>query len=247
MEKKNKIALLVNCVFAYLIVFFSTLYMTRHFFEVDILQSPYILKTISSVLFVLCGLFNLVFCLKNNNIKNLKFLIFMFVGLFFAMLGDILLIDFFIVGAVLFAIGHVFFFVAFCMLSKPRWKDFIFIGCVLIFALCIIFLYPKFEFEGMLPVAVAYAVIISCMLGKAMSNLFSKENKTLNLLIFAGALMFFLSDLMLLFNMFASAPYLFDILCLVLYYPGEFVLAFSIFFAGVFASDSKKVTNEEGK
>lgn len=232
MEKKNKIALCVNAVFAYLIVFSSVLYMTRHFFEVDILQSPYILKTISSVLFVLCGLFNLIFCLKNKKNQNQKFMIFLFVGLFFAMLGDIFLIDFFVVGAVLFAIGHVFFLVAFCILSKLKYQDFIFTGCVLAFAFLIIFLYPNFEFNGMLPVAICYALIISCMLGKAGGNLFSKENRSLNLLVFVGALMFFLSDLMLLFNVFANAPYLFDILCLILYYPGEFVLAFSILFCG---------------
>lgn len=113
MDKKHKIAFWVNAVFAYLIVFFSILYLTRHFFEVDIMQSPYILKTISSVLFVLCGLFNLIYCFKTGMVKNKKFMIFMFTGLVFAMLGDVLLIDFFVIGAALFAIGHIFFFIAF--------------------------------------------------------------------------------------------------------------------------------------
>ncbi len=216
MDKKHKIAFWVNAVFCYLIVFCSTLYLTRRFFEVDILQSPYILKTLSSVLFVLCGMFNLIYCFKTGMVKNKKFMIFMFLGLVFAMLGDVLLIDFFVVGAGFFAI-----------------------------ALLIIFLYPKFEFGSMLVVVIVYALIISLMLGKAGGNLRLKENKHLNLIIFFGALMFFLSDLMLLFNVFASAPYIFDILCLVLYYPAEFVLAFSIYFAG--AHSEKDVLAKEIK
>ena len=121
MDKKHKIAFWVNAVFAYLIVFFSILYLTRRFFEVDIMQSPYILKTISSVLFVLCGLFNLIYCFKTGMVKNKKFMIFMFTGLVFAMLGDVLLIDFFVIGAALFAIGNIFFFFSFCTLSKMHW------------------------------------------------------------------------------------------------------------------------------
>ncbi len=230
MDKKHKIAFWVNAVFCYLIVFCSTLYLTRRFFEVDILQSPYILKTLSSVLFVLCGMFNLIYCFKTGMVKNKKFMIFMFLGLVFAMLGDVLLI---------------FFFVAFCMLSKMHWLDFVIGGGIFIVALLIIFLYPKFEFGSMLVVVIVYALIISLMLGKAGGNLRLKENKHLNLIIFFGALMFFLSDLMLLFNVFASAPYIFDILCLVLYYPAEFVLAFSIYFAG--AHSEKDVFAKENK
>lgn len=242
MDKKHKIAFWVNAVFAYLIVFFSILYLTRHFFEVDIMQSPYILKTISSVLFVLCGLFNLIYCFKTGMVKNKKFMIFMFTGLVFAMLGDVLLIDFFVIGAALFAIGHIFFFIAFCTLSKMHWLDFVIGGGIFAIALLIIFLYKGFEFGSMLVVVIAYALIISLMLGKAGGNLRLKNDKHLNFIIFFGALMFFLSDLMLLFNVFASAPYIFDILCLALYYPAEFILAFSIYFAGAHSEkDNSKV------
>lgn len=244
MDKKHKIAFWVNAVFAYLIVFCSVLYLTRHFFEVDILQSPYILKTTSSVLFVLCGLFNLIYCFKTGMVKNKKFMIFMFLGLVFAMLGDVLLIDFFVIGAGLFAVGHVFFFIAFCTLSKMHWLDFVIGGGIFVVALLIIFLYKGFVFENMLPVVIAYAFIISLMLGKAGGNLRLKKDKHLNFIIFFGALMFFLSDLMLLFNVFASAPYIFDILCLVLYYPAEFILAFSIYFAGAH-SKNESVENEK--
>jgi len=238
MEKKNKLALFINAIFLYLIVFCDILFITRKSFGVDILQSPYILKTISSVLFVLCGLFNFVFWLKNKSKTNLKYMIFLFIGLVFAMLGDILLIDFFIVGAILFAIGHIFFTIAFITLSKFHWLDAVIGALIFAAALCLILPYPKFNFDGMLPVVIVYALIISIMLGKAASNLRLKQNRWLNLTIFFGALLFFLSDLMLLFNVFASMPYILDILCLAFYYPAEFILAFSIYFSGIEEVDS---------
>ena len=99
-------------------------------------------------------------------------------------------------------------------------------------ALIFILLYPNFVFDGMLPVVIVYALIISGMLGKSVSNIFEQDNRLLNVIIALGALMFFLSDLMLLFNVFGSAPYLLDVICIALYYPAEFVLAFSIFMVG---------------
>ena len=55
-----------------------------------------------------------------------------------------------------------------------------------------------------------------------------KEKSTLNLIILIGSVLFFLSDFMLLFNVFSSVSAVFGILCLALYYPAEFLLAHSI-------------------
>ena len=228
MLKNHKLNFIVNGIFLALIIVFDICYMT-----VDC--SSYVFKPLTSALFVLCGLFNLNYCIKTNLFKNKWFMILLFVGLVFAMLGDILLIDYFIVGAILFAIGHVFFFASFVALEGFNWLDLVLGGLIFGIALLLIELYPNFEFgEGMKIVVVLYALIISFMLGKALSNLIAKKNLKLDLLIFAGALLFFLSDLMLLFNVFASAPRVFDILCLSFYYPAEFLLAFSIAFAGMY-------------
>lgn len=243
MEKKHKIAFAVNAIFAFLIVMFDILYITRRQFGVDIMQSPYILKTISSALFMLCGLFNLIYCFKTGLVNNKKFMVLLFVGLFFAMLGDILLIDFFVIGAALFAIGHVFFFIAFCTLSKVHYLDFICGGIIFGIALAIIFLYKGFSFRNMLPLVIAYALIISLMLGKAAANLRIK-NKELTGIVFAGALLFFLSDLMLLFNVFSDLPFIFDIFCLIFYYPAEFLLAYSVYFAGAYYKDEQNDNQE---
>ena len=78
-----------------------------------------------------------------------------------------------------------------------------------------------------MPVIILYALIISCMMGKTISNLIREKSKK-NLLLVIGSVLFTLSDLVLLFRLFAGAPRIFSILCVALYYPAEFFLAYSI-------------------
>lgn len=195
-------------------------------------------KGTASACFVLMGIFNLIYAIKNKNGK-IKFSIMMLVGLTFAMLGDILLNIEFIVGAVLFAIAHVCYFVAYCMLSKFKWTDLIAGAIIFLPSVLFITLAPIFDFGGVLMeiVCVIYALIISCMVGKSISNLI-RERNILNILLVVGSCLFFFSDLMLLLNVFGSLPKIFDILCLATYYPAECVLAYSI-------SQTKKEQIEE--
>ena len=72
-----------------------------------------------------------------------------------------------------------------------------------------------------------YAFVISIMVGKAIAN-FIKEKSQLNLIILLGSILFFFSDFMLLFNVFADVGRIFSVLCLATYYPAEFLLAYSI-------------------
>ena len=185
-----------------------------------------LIKSITSACFVLVGIVNLAYTIKCKT--NLKFPIFMLVGLVFAMLGDIILEVQFIVGAALFAIGHIFFFVSYCMLIKFDWKDLIYGAVIFVPSMLFIVLAPIFDFGGILMeiVCIVYALIISFMVGKAISN-YVKQKNVVNLIILIGSIMFFLSDLMLLLNVFAHLPVV-GIICLVLYYPAEFLLAFSI-------------------
>ena len=205
-------------------------------FSIDIcfimLGTPYIYKTIASVLFVITGIVNLIFVWKMEQ-RNKWFKYIMLAGLIFACLGDIVLIDYFIYGAILFAIGHVFFFASYCLLEKICWRD-LFISVVIFGVSLIVILVPKiFTFGNMLPIVVIYALIISFMLGKSVSNLFVKKYQGGNFLIMLGSLLFFLSDLMLLFNVFADVSRAFDIACLILYYPAEIILATSIYYSNI--------------
>lgn len=188
-----------------------------------------VLKSLTSALFVVLGLVNLSYVVLRQN-KSLKFPIIMVVGLVFAMCGDIVLEVEFVVGAVLFAVGHVFYFVAYCFLQKFKWIDLVYGAVIFVPSVLFITLAPIFDFGGILMeiVCVVYAVIISCMVGKSISNLVSKRNLQ-NLIIMIGSILFFFSDLMLLLNVFASLPRVVGVLCLATYYPAEWLLGFSIF------------------
>ena len=224
---KNKNMIIYNIIAFLVILGADILY--------SIVGMPYIFKTFASVLFVVSGIINFVVAYKCGfyNQKRRSFAMLMLIGLIFAMAGDIVLIDFFEFGAGLFAVGHIFFFVAYLMLSKFSVRDLLCAVCIFVPALLLILFYDGFTFNGiMFPVVLIYALIISLMLGKSISNLFDKDMlKVAKWLIFVGSLMFFLSDVCLLFNVFAGVGRWIDLLCIFLYYPAEAILASTIYFA----------------
>ncbi|MBP3431996.1 MAG: lysoplasmalogenase [Clostridia bacterium] len=184
-------------------------------------------KSITSTGFVILGISNLIYALKSGN--NKKFCITMVVGLLFGLLGDVLLEINFIVGAAFFGIGHVIYILAYCFLSKLRWMDLIVSACIAIPSVLVITLVPAFNFNGIVMelVCVFYAIVISFMVGKSVSNLIKKRT-LLNTLLVVGSILFFFSDLMLLLANFANMPLVVSILCLATYYPGQCILAHSI-------------------
>lgn len=186
-----------------------------------------ITKGIASVLFVLCGIYNLILVYTFHKLEKSWKAFFMVVGLFFAMLGDIVLIFNFILGAMLFAIGHIFFLVYFIMLQRFKWLDFIIFVVLITACLLVIYLYPYFEFNGLKPIVIAYTCIIASMLSKAIGNYITSRNAG-NLISLIGASLFSFSDLMLLFNVFGVANSIFDYLCIYTYYPAEFLLAITV-------------------
>jgi len=191
--------------------------------------SEYITKTIASMVFVIGGLVNLIYVIKNKNnyAQHPKFKWFMMIGLVFACMGDLFLIDIFVLGVAFFALGHVFYFMSFCFVQPFKLKDIIYGLLIFIPSLLLILLYKGFNFEGMKFLIIIYALIISLMLGKSLQNFIS--NRTFyNIIVFIGATMFFLSDFFLLFRLFAGMGRVGSILCLIFYYPAQFVLASSI-------------------
>lgn len=224
MEEKIKFAMLGNCVFAFLIIVSAILYMT-----VDC--SQYVFKPIVSSLFVLCGVFNLiyVYCVLKIR-RNIPFVASIMSGLVCACLGAILLIDHFVIGAGLFAIGHVFFFVSFVCLTGFKLRDFLIGLGIFAVVLCLALFCPIFDFGDKKILIIAYAFVISFMLGKAIGNVFLTDNRKVHLLIMIGASLFFVSDFMLMIYLFAGKILVFDILSIATYYFAEFLLAFSIFY-----------------
>lgn len=210
--------IMANTIMLILILIFDVLYM---------FGGGLIAKSIASIMFVTSGVINLTYCIKNKT--NLKFPIWMIIALTCAMLGDILLVINFYLGTAVFAIGHIFYFVSYCMLSKINRKDLICGISIFAFALSVILFTPFLDFGSnfMKGVCCAYAFIISFMVGKAISNLLKEKNST-NRIIVIGSILFFVSDLMLMLNKFGNIPGT-SYLCLGTYYPGQFILALSLF------------------
>lgn len=219
----KKIFIGINIALAALIMVGDIFYM---------LYGALLVKSITSAGFVLLGVINLIYALKNGTSYK-KFAITMVVGLFFAMLGDILLEIEFIVGALLFALGHVCYFIAYCFVIGFKLKDLIYGAIIFVPSVLFITLAPIFDFGGIVMelVCVFYAIIISCMVGKTISNLVQQKT-LLNILLVVGSCLFFFSDLMLLLNVFGNiSSTVTGALCLITYYPAECLLAYSLMHA----------------
>lgn len=192
------------------------------------------IKGTTSSLFFLLGLYFFAFCVLKK--KRIRFALFMVIALFLTMIADIVLNIHFISGAILFAVGHILYMISYMMLHKWHWRDLLISGILMIPSVLWLTLSSMFDYGGVLMeiVVVAYAIIISFMVGKAISNwmdglLKEKNSKPLELVIMIGSLLFFFSDCMLLLNVFADFPRVVDILCLATYYPAQILLATSIY------------------
>ena len=75
-------------------------------------------------------------------------------------------------------------------------------------------------------VCLVYALIISLMVGKAVGNCI-RTPSLLTVVILAGSILFFFSDLMLVFDWFADGGRISGLLCMGTYYPAECLLAIS--------------------
>jgi len=218
----KKVSLALNAVLLALIIAGDLSYM---------LLGGLLLKGTTSFLFLVVGVANLIFALKSNCFdKNKKtFAVLLCVGLFFAMLGDIILNIHFISGAVLFAIGHVFYFVAYTFLQKINIWDFVIAAAIFVPAVLFMTLSPIFGFGSILMklVCVFYGAIISLMVGKAIYLAINRKTLT-SLVLAIGSVLFFVSDFMLLLAKFANVGLWASIVCLATYYPAQFLLGFSI-------------------
>lgn len=185
-----------------------------------------VMKGIASGGFVIIGAVNLIYA-YTKKARN-GFIWFLFFGLLLSMIGDMILGIDFIIGALIFALGHIFYFIAFCSLNKFENRDTIPSMILFIGSVALLTLTPYFDFGGslMLVVCIFYALIISLMAGKAISS-FLKDKSLINLIILIGAVLFFFSDVMLVFTVFGGAPAIADTLCLFSYWPGQTILAFS--------------------
>ena len=208
-------------------VMISAIFILNYFYQSN--GFDFMLKCICSGSFTLLGIINLCYAFVTKQ-KDKKFHVGMTLGLILAFLGDVLIGYDFIVGAATFALGHVCFVIAYCFMQKMRRLDYLISG--VLFAGCLIFLLfcPLLNFEVPIfrVVCIVYALIISTMLGKALGN-FVREKNLVNGTIAAASMLFFFSDLMLVFDWFIGLWNWTDHACMGTYYPALCFLAFSMY------------------
>ena len=90
-----------------------------------------VVKSITSVLFELAGGVNLAYVMSQKS-GRIGFAVCLVSGLFFSMLGDILLGISFIGGAALFAVGHIMFLLSYGKIMPFCKADFIIGGAIFI-------------------------------------------------------------------------------------------------------------------
>lgn len=185
------------------------------------------LKALCSGLFAFMGILNLGFALYVK-IPDRRFPVCMAIGLVFACLGDIVLGFDFIIGASLFALGHIGYLTAYTMLAKPTTRDLIFGGVLFLATAAFVMFCPLLTFPDIVMqlVCLIYALIISMMVGKAISNAVG-DRDLVSIVVCVASCLFFFSDLMLVFDWFMGMGKIAGYLCMATYYPAECLLALS--------------------
>ncbi len=216
--KIQKATLTVNIILALAVFTGNYFYLT---------EGGLLLKGLCSSGFALMGAVNLIYAFITRA-ENKRYSISLAIGLIFACLGDIFLGFDFVLGASLFAIGHICYFISYCTLYPIRKADLAVSGVIFAAAGIFVLFCPLLNFPNavMQIVCVVYALIISLMVGKAVSN-FIKERNLLTATILIGSVLFFFSDLMLVFDWFMGIGRIAGLLCMSTYYPAECILAFS--------------------
>lgn len=188
-------------------------------------EKIYLWKPISTLLVIAVAALSLL-----NPAADPVYTGWLLVALFLSLVGDMALMfeseRAFLVGLVGFLLAHVVYAVLFTVTSGFQSSDWI--SGVVVLAAAIAFyrlLWPHLG-RMKLPVAV-YTFIICFMLNRAFSTLLGDYFAASQAgIIFAGALLFFVSDIILGLNRFGF-PFRYHRISLVFYYSGQLLLALS--------------------
>ena len=155
-------------------------------------------------------------------------------GLIFCLGGDIFLAlpqeRAFLLGLVSFLMGHFLYVICFFYVADiNHWT---WIGCLTGLLVSVpVFLWLRPHLGSMLKPVVAYIVVITIMVIGAWTVL-GDANLNFNgrLLVFIGAVSFYLSDLFVARDRFLNSEFTNRLVGLPMYYLGQFLLAFSVGF-----------------
>jgi uncharacterized membrane protein YhhN len=152
------------------------------------------------------------------------------VGLILSLGGDVALMfpsgKAFLAGLVLFLLAHVAYAVTFTLFNGFYAGDLITGGALLVTAI-VVYLYLQPSLGKMKGPVIGYIAVISFMVNRATSAFFGTAfTPTQAWLMAAGAILFWISDLMLAVNRFRR-PFEYHRLGLAFYYGGQLLIALS--------------------
>jgi uncharacterized membrane protein YhhN len=182
------------------------------------------IKTLLSCLFIITAVF------EAHPLAGYFYLL--LIGLIFCLGGDICLALFrermFLYGLISFLLGHVFYLIAFFYVAHLNsWTWFGSGLCAVLSGGIYFWLRPHLGSMNV-PVLV-YVIVITLMVAGAWSVLGSAHLAwNGRLLVFIGALAFYVSDVFVARNRFIKPEFLNRFIGLPLYYGGQFLLAFSV-------------------
>ncbi|HSR35196.1 MAG TPA: lysoplasmalogenase [Anaerolineae bacterium] len=188
-------------------------------------QQTYFFKPVSTVLVI--GVALLSFLTPN---AQPAYTLWITLGLVLSLGGDVALMfesgKAFLIGLVLFLLAHVVYAVAFTLPNSFHAADLI-TAAVLLVVSVPIYLYLKPGLGDMKGPVIFYIVVIGFMVNRAVSTFFGDAFSTSQAwLISLGAVLFWLSDLVLAVNRFRH-PFEANRLSLFLYYGGQLLIALS--------------------
>lgn len=190
-------------------------------------------KTVTSILF-LCIAYAAKMEAKNKT-KTLYFKL-MFLGLFFSLLGDVCMVIvgdskgiLFVLGVASFAFAHISYLIAFFQFEKISRLNIVWSSAIFLVLFCLLNFSPCLDFQGLKALLMVYALLISLMVGKSFSLWkYRREHSYFVYLTIGGAVLFLISDSILLFNLFGPSS-LWYLLAVnnVLYYIGQALFGLS--------------------
>jgi len=153
-------------------------------------------------------------------------------GLVLCLGGDICLAlpqkRMFLIGLVLFLFGHVFYIFAFLYLTETN--SWTWMGSLVLLALSgSVYVWLKPHLGSMKTPVLLYIIVITTMVAGAWAVLGdSNLPRSGRIMVFAGALSFYCSDVLVARDRFLKREFFNRLLGLPIYYAGQFVLAFSV-------------------
>ncbi|MBW1841285.1 MAG: lysoplasmalogenase [Deltaproteobacteria bacterium] len=156
---------------------------------------------------------------------------FLLVGLIFCLGGDICLAipgkKWFLAGLVSFLLGHLFYIFGFFHIADPGTLSWV--GTVIVFIVSSgIYFWLKPHLGSMNIPVLFYVVVITVMMSAAWSVFVDSDFAVPGrVMVFSGALLFYLSDLFVARDRFVKKEFFNRLLGLPLYFAGQFTLAFS--------------------